>query len=87
MLEPLYSSGANVDRWHLLRSPQSYTATLDLHDRAFRSGCVTHGRVFRGENVIAYKGRGWQQRLLDDAVAWLEVIENATKHVKRGGLP
>lgn len=46
----------------------SYFATVDWHERCFRSGMTTYGQRIAPRE---YKGAGWRQRLVDDAVAWL----------------
>jgi hypothetical protein len=62
--------------------PGRYGATLDFEQRGFRSGFnCTSGR-FEGEKITRrgferkqYKGRGWMQAIVDDAVAHLRSIE------------
>jgi hypothetical protein len=47
--------------------------TIDPGQRAFTTGCCP----MRFNNRIvpnAYSGRGWQQRLVDDAVQWLDKV-------------
>jgi len=65
----------------LLSTPTpSYMATIDFRLRGFRSGYVQHGK-FVGEKLTRsgnvrkpYRGRGWKQVLVDDAIAWLEEL-------------
>jgi hypothetical protein len=65
----------------LITTPiKRYMATIDFNGRGFRSGLVQSGR-FEGDKLTRkglvrkqYKGRGWQQKLVDDAVAWLRAV-------------
>lgn len=64
----------------LLSTPATgprYMTTLDFHARGIRTGYSTTGR-FLGEEWNKprkkYKGRGWRQELVDDAVAHLREV-------------
>lgn len=54
--------------------PGHYMATIDFHARGFRAGCSISGR-FVGEEWNKprkkYRGRGWKQELINDAVTYL----------------
>lgn len=51
--------------------PERYMATIDWAGRGIRTGLSRHGKfISRAE----YGGRGWRQRLLDDAVRHLSSI-------------
>lgn len=58
-------------------SPQRYMVTIDFRSRGIRSGYSVTGR-FVGEEWNKprkkYGGRGWQQTLVDDAVAHLQEV-------------
>jgi hypothetical protein len=50
-------------------------ATIDVGQRAFTTGMcpvLVHNRIIPSE----YSGRGWQQKLVDDAVRWLDNVMN-----------
>lgn len=49
----------------------SYYVTVDFAARAFRGGLSTHGP---SASTLVYTGRGWRQRLIQDAVVWLRVV-------------
>lgn len=62
----------------LTAPPPLGMVTIDFRQRGFRGGCTVSGH-FVGEKVTrrgitrpAYGGRGWRQKIVDDAVAWLE---------------
>jgi hypothetical protein len=64
----------------LLETPQGLwrgMATIDFDQRGFRGGLVQHGKfeneelTSKGQKRKEYKGLGWQQELVDDAVAYL----------------
>lgn len=59
----------------LLRAPASGgMVTVDLARRGYRLGCVMHG-TFATDTV--YVGRGWAQRLVQDAAAAIVSIWGA----------
>lgn len=45
--------------------------TIDWDRRGFRSGYSTSGRLTSTEK---YAGRGWKEKLVADAVAWLQGV-------------
>lgn len=45
--------------------------TIDWERRGFRSGYSVTGAL---TSTAKYTGRGWKQRLVDDAVAWLRGV-------------
>lgn len=51
--------------------PYAGYVTVDFSRRCFRSGSVTIGPA---ASQATYTGRGWRQRLIDDAVAWLQGV-------------
>jgi hypothetical protein len=57
--------------------PMHYMVTIDFHRRGFRTGCSVSAK-FVGEewNKMRkkYRGRGWKQALVDDAVAHLRKV-------------
>ncbi len=58
-------------------APGRYMATIDFHARGFRTGCNTTGKLVGEEwnkRRKKYGGRGWQQELVDDAVAYLQTV-------------
>lgn len=65
----------NQGRFILITSGTKFrlTATLDLEVRGFRSGMSSHGRFMGAQ----HKGRGWQQRLCDDAVHYLTLVDRS----------
>lgn len=54
----------------LIRGTHGYV-TVDWNKRGFRSGFSVYGRL---ASTAKYVGRGWQQRLVADAVAWLQKV-------------
>jgi hypothetical protein len=52
-------------------APIRYAATIDWVKRVYRSGMSTTGPIVSKKK---YKGRGWQQALVDDAVAYLSEL-------------
>jgi hypothetical protein len=50
-------------------APQRYMTTIDWERRGFRSGYCTYGRLLNNGSPT---GRGWKQRLVDEAVVFLE---------------
>jgi hypothetical protein len=65
---------------HLLLStpsPLRYMVTIDFHMRGYRNGYSTTGQLV-GEKWNKprkkYRGRGWKQELVDDAVAHLQTL-------------
>lgn len=84
-LEPLSGS----DQWLLSTPSPSYLATIDFRLRGFRSGCVQQGKLIgekltkKGFERKMYRGRGWQQAIVDDAVAWLEALDRPSRPRKR----
>lgn len=52
--------------------PPVLMATVDFRRRVFRGGLTVTGRA-AVEITAFYTGRGWRQRLVDDAMAWLEI--------------
>lgn len=60
-------------------SPDRYMATLDLRGRGFRAGMTTYG-LYVGERMgnpggrKRYEGRGWQQAIVDAAIAHLQEL-------------
>lgn len=58
-------------------SPQRYMATIDFRERGIRSGYSTTGRFLGAEwnkPRKKYRGRGWRQELVDDAVKHLREV-------------
>ena len=55
----------------LVRSKLGYT-TIDWRERCFRAGITSVGQRL---NSREYKGTGWRQLLVDDAVMWLRKLE------------
>lgn len=53
--------------------PIRYMATIDWKRRGFRGGMTTYGDLLG--DATRYKGLGWQQRLVDDVVAWLRALQ------------
>ena len=59
------------------------SATIDWRDRGFRGGLVISGRFESerstrfGRTRKRYRGRGWQEQLLKDAVRWLRKVERS----------
>ena len=57
--------------------PGRYMATIDFHARGIRAGCSVSGR-FVGEewnkSRKKYRGRGWKQELINDAVTYLRAV-------------
>lgn len=49
--------------------------TVDFRRRGFRGGFSTHGAM---HSQSVYTGRGWSQRLVADAVAWLRAITESS---------
>ena len=47
--------------------------TVDYAKRGFRLGCTTTGRL---QNEKTYEGRGWRERLEQDAAAYLQSALN-----------
>lgn len=45
--------------------------TVDWEKRCFRAGATTYGQSL---TTKSYKGPGWRQKLVDDAVKWLQEI-------------
>lgn len=45
--------------------------TVDFANRGFRGGGSTTGRM---ASTLVYTGRGWRQRLIQDAIAWLRAV-------------
>lgn len=58
-----------------ITSSSGYSATLNWVQRTIRPGATSFGKPI---NQTEYKGRGWQQRLVDDAVVWLRSLETTT---------
>lgn len=77
----------DLDQNHILvrsPAPDHLMATLDLKDRGIRSGLCRSGRFIDEEPFgmsrskqkrKAYAGRGWQQKMMDDAVKFLKAIK------------
>ncbi len=63
-----WTTATLVGEQTLLTSPHKYMVTVDFDKRGFRSGMSTHGQLL---NKTGYRGRGWKQQLVDDAVKWL----------------
>ncbi len=59
----------------ILTSPSNYFATIDWNERCFRSGITSTGARLKPR---AYKGPGWRQILVNDAVKWLMKLERTT---------
>lgn len=57
---------------YLLRTPDGLMATIDFEKRCFRAGLATGGSAHGPAQKPA--GRGWQQALVDAAVAWLNSV-------------
>jgi hypothetical protein len=49
-----------------------YHVTIDWKPRVTRPGLTITGRPI---NKTVYRGRHWQQRMVDDAIAWLTNLE------------
>ncbi len=61
----------------LLREPSGLMATIDFRARGLRTGYSTTGRFIGeewGKRRKEYGGRGWRQRLVDDAAAHLREV-------------
>jgi hypothetical protein len=56
-----------------------YMATIDFARRLFRSGLVMHGSGVKEYAHRKYEGRGWRQKLVDDAVEWMRSIDAKKK--------
>lgn len=63
----------NKDEATVVTSPQKFFVTIHWRDRGFRNGTTTIGRL---ESKKTYRGRGWRQQLVNDAVAHLQAIDN-----------
>lgn len=59
------------ERYHVIAAPRIGYVTLDLDERVFRSGVTYRDRPV---STVKYTGRDWYQRMVDDAVAWLEEL-------------
>ena len=63
-------------------APHRYMATLDMKSRGIRSGLCRSGRFIDEEPQLGrsrlkrktYAGRGWQQKMMADAVKFLESL-------------
>ncbi len=55
----------------LIENPQRGMVTVDFDRRLFRSGYSTRGP---GQTTTKYTGRGWRERLLADAIVWLQAV-------------
>ena len=53
-----------------MKHPAIGMATVDFKERIFRPGISTFGRA-QGPDAKP-SGRGWEQKLVDAAMAWLE---------------
>lgn len=68
---------------------QAVMATIDFRERGFRGGMVFSGRFeneapFPGKRErVRYSGRGWEQRIVDDAVAWLRSVLGSTSNRRK----
>lgn len=56
----------------ILTSPDNYFATIDWKNRCFRAGGTTYGQSLTNKS---YKGPGWRQMLVNDAVKWLKKLQ------------
>jgi len=56
----------------ILTAPGVGYVTIVWHRRGFRPGISTIGKLI-GKGP--FRGRGWKQRLVNEAVAWLKEIE------------
>ena len=45
--------------------------SIDFEQRDFEGGCCS---VHRGKRSYDYYGRGWRDRLVADAIAWLKSV-------------
>lgn len=57
---------------YILRTPDGLMATIDFEKRCFRAGLTTSGSTQGPKQKPS--GRGWQQVLVDAAVAWLNRV-------------
>jgi hypothetical protein len=57
-------------------SPRSGYVTVDWDCRGFRSGYSTAGRL---TSTKTYRGRGWREMLVRDAVAWLSSVYDSQR--------
>ena len=55
----------------MIRHPAGYMVTIDWRMRVFRGGLTS---IARPASTAKYAGRGWQQRIVADAIAWLESV-------------
>lgn len=55
----------------MLRHPAGGMVTIDWSARVFRGGLSTCARA---QSAGVYAGRGWCERLVSDAIAWLTGI-------------
>lgn len=58
-------------------SPGRYMVTIDFSRRGFRNGYSTTGRLVgdeRNKERTKYGGRGWRQKIVDDAIAHLQEV-------------
>ena len=73
IVNPTLPDGWTSEEWNrclVITAPdRGGSVTLDFEKRGFRAGVVVHGRL---TSQMTYAGRGWMQRLLDDAVLWLQ---------------
>lgn len=60
----------------VIRSPEGYMATVDLKLRCFRSGMSISGPGVIVFPAPKYVGRGWRNKLCDDAVKHLESVRS-----------
>lgn len=58
----------------LVTSPGRWMVTVDFDKRGFRAG---HSVSARMTSTKKYEGRGWREKLVGDAVAWLQELEKA----------
>jgi len=57
----------------IVTSPAHCMATIDWERRGFRAGITTIGS-FKNKRSAAFIGRGWKQKLVNAAVAWLRKL-------------
>lgn len=50
--------------------------TVDWERRTFRAGGTSTARPV---GIVHHKGRGWQQRLVDEAVEWLSSLSRTPR--------
>lgn len=86
-MKPLYRAehirlpaGWSLEPWQrtesflLIRSPERTIVTVDFGVRGWRLGGTITGRL---RNNLTFRGRGWQQNLVDAAIRDLSTVDMA----------